>query len=134
MKYLPLLLLLLSFNAFAVPLTGEPPTQREDNTPFNLETELHGFNVYCGLITKDYVDSYTFQGYALPKTTWDVDLPAGVHYCAVTTVDTDGRESSYSNEVTVTVTVDAKYPPKSPNVVETIINIIITLPQPTTPN
>ena len=52
MKYL--ILLLLSFNAFAdlVPLKGNPPDQREDSSVFDLATELHGFNVYCGLVTK----------------------------------------------------------------------------------
>ena len=128
MKYLLLAILLFSFNVFAdsAKLTGEPPSQREDGSAFNLETELKGFNIYCGLQTGNYVDTYTFTSYTLPVTEWLVDLPVGVHYCAVTTVDVDGRESLYSKEVTVTM--DGKYRPNAPNVTETIINIVITLP------
>ena len=127
MKYLLSLLLLLSFNLFAVTaITGEPPTQREDGSAFDLKTELKGFNIYCGTASGDYVDTYNFTGYTLPVTEWLIELPLGVSYCVVTTVDTDGRESLYSNEVTVTM--DGKYRPNAPNVVETIINIVITLP------
>ena len=126
MKYL--ILLLLSFNVFAATLTGVPPSQRTDNSAFNLDTELQGFKVYCGLITKEYVNSYSYTGYTLPITEWTLSLPVGVHYCAVTTIDTDGRESAYSNEVTVTVS--GKYLPKPPLITDTIINEIITLPQP----
>ena len=128
MKHLLLLITLLSFNAFAelATLQGEPPSQREDNSAFNLDTELDGFKVYCGTVSGNYTDSYTFTGYTLPVTEWIVDLPLGVNYCAITTIDNDGRESVYSNEVTVTL--DGKYRPKAPTVVETIINIVITLP------
>ena len=128
MKYLLTLLLLLSFDLFAdsAKLTGEPPSQREDGSAFNLDTEMKGFNIYCGNATGNYTDMYSFTGYTLPVTEWLIELPVGVHYCAVTTVDTDGRESLYSKEVTVTM--DGKYRPNAPNVVETIINIVITLP------
>ena len=47
----------LSFNAFAVSLSGEPPTQREDNSPFDAATELKGFNVYCGIDSSIYSDT-----------------------------------------------------------------------------
>ena len=129
MKHLLLLLLLLSFNAFAEPalLFGEPPVQREDGAPFDIAAELEGFNVYCGTASGDYVNTYTFTGYQLPVTEWAVDLPNGVSYCVVTAVDNDGRESTYSQEVTIAMS--GKYPPLAPNVTETIINIIITLPQ-----
>ena len=128
MKYLLTLLLLLSFDLFAdsAKLTGEPPSQREDGSAFNLDTEMKGFTNYCGNATGNYTDMYSFTGYTLPVTEWLIELPVGVHYCAVTTVDTDGRESLYSKEVTVTM--DGKYRPNAPNVVETIINIVITLP------
>ena len=127
MKYL--ILLLLSFNAFAAPalLSGEPPTLREDGAPFDVATELEGFNVYCGAVSGNYDTTYTFTGYQLPITEWVVDLPNGVSYCVVTAVDNDGRESAYSQEVTIAMS--GKYPPIAPNVTETIINIIITLPQ-----
>ena len=103
---------LISSNAFAATITGIPPDQREDNSPFNLDAELQGFKVYCGLITKEYVSSYSYTGYTLPITEWTLSLPVGIHYCAVTTIDTDGRESTYSNEITVTVS--GKYLPKPP--------------------
>ena len=126
-----ILLLLISFNAFAETalLSGEPPTLREDGVAFDVATELKGFNVYCGLMKGVYDTDFSFVGYTLPRTEWIVDVPNGISYCVITAIDTDGRESMYSDEITVTM--DGKYPPMSPNVIETIINIIITLPQTT---
>ena len=106
-----LILLLLSFNAFAVSLSGEPPTQREDNSPFDVVTELKGFNVYCGIDSGIYSDTWNFIGYTLPRTTWTIPLATGVHYCVVTTIDTGNRESMYSNEVVI-----RNFPPNPPTI------------------
>ena len=129
MKYL--ILLLLSFNAFAAPalLSGEPPALREDGAVFDVATELEGFNVYCGTETGNYTDLTAFNGYTLPLTSWTVDLPNGVSYCVVTAIDKEGRESAYSDEITVTM--DGKYLPDKVNVIDTIYHFTFTFPQTT---
>ena len=128
-KLLLLALLMASFNAFAAQalLSGEPPVQREDGAPFDIAAELEGFNVYCGNDPGNYVSTYTFTGYTLPLTSWVVDLPIGVSYCVVTAIDKDGRESMYSDEITVTM--DGKYPPGKVNAPETVYHFTFTLPQ-----
>ncbi|MCK4500845.1 hypothetical protein KAU11_10120 [Candidatus Babeliales bacterium] len=110
MKYL--ILLLLSFTAIAEtvdPVIADAsvvlttPTQREDNTALGV-SEIQGFNLYCGSISGDYQSQSNHPGATLPETIIAFSLQGdGDYYCAVTTVDIDGRESLYSNEIALTV-------------------------------
>ncbi len=77
------------------------PSLREDNsTPIAL-SEIDGYRVYYGTAAGDYqlqidIDDSSITGYTL-------NLYSGVTwYVVMTTVDTDGRESLYSDEIIIT--------------------------------
>lgn len=82
-------------------LSWAAPSQREDNQPISL-SEIAGYKIYYGTSRRNYsnniliedgdVDSYTVQ-----------NLESGTYYFALTTIDTDGRESQYSAEIEVIV-------------------------------
>ena len=97
-------------------ITGATPTEREDNTPLGL-SEIAGFKVYCGAEIGDYSEPETYYpGATLPDTTWIInDLTPGTHYCVITTIDIDDRESLYSEYVTLIN--DGKALPKPPMIV-----------------
>lgn len=132
MKYKTLLIIfILSLVATAVlaaEITGTTPTQREDNTPLGL-SEIAGFRIYCGTTPGDYPDMVYLPGATLPDTIWNTDSlnrPSGSSYCVITTLDIDGRESRYSNEVTLLV--ESKALPKPPTIVPNqVIKVITTI-------
>ena len=82
-------------------LSWVAPAEREDNSPISL-SEIAGYQVLYGLSQGQYSNSiiindgtavgYTFTG-----------LPSGTYYFVVATIDTEGRESQYSPEVTVII-------------------------------
>ena len=71
-------------------LTWIAPSQREDGSGISL-SEIAGYKIYCGVESGVYNEPVQVIGtqYILMTT----------RYCVVTTVDTDGRESTYSEEV-----------------------------------
>ena len=74
-----------------VHFTYTPATQRADGTALPA-VEIAFTRLYCGgvlLIEEPGADG-----------DFDPDLPAGVHVCDATHVDTDGQESDRSNPVT----------------------------------
>ena len=128
MKKILWALLFVSITSYAavVEFSGVTPTEREDNTPLGL-SEIAGFNIYCGATIGDYQESIYIEGATLPDTVWQVDKANGTHYCVVTTVDIDGRESTYSEMVTVVV--ESKALPKPPTIAPNqVIKITSTLP------
>ncbi len=77
------------------------PSLREDSsTPITL-SEIDGYRVYYGTAAGDYqlqidIDDSSITGYTL-------NLYSGVTwYVVMTTLDTDGRESLYSDEIIIT--------------------------------
>lgn len=107
-SFLAALLLLVASNARAgsITLSWTPPTEREDGTLI-APGEIAGFNIYYGTAAGDYI--------------YDIDVPVGVladplapsytvpdldtctiYYLVMTTYDSDGRESLYSEEVILT--------------------------------
>lgn len=79
------------------------PTEREDNTPLKPE-EIKQFNMYYGSKSGDYQSSLVINAGAtevLISSLPDTDL-----YLVLTTVDTEGRESVYSNEVFSEFSID----------------------------
>lgn len=118
-KLLTVVLLLLSFNAFAVDVGLYPttnyncvvPTEREDDTPFDWATEGKEIRFYWGTATGDYQNIVT-----RPACQWVIDntaFPANTTiYIVTTAVDTENRESRYNAEVTHVMTA-AKADPKS---------------------
>jgi len=128
-----LFLLLIPAIAFASVISFTVPTQRMDSTPL-LYKDIAHYNVYCGDKTGNYVRKDTVASPATKITILTVDwsklksaINPGKNYCVLTTVDTNGRESVYSNEVVVNNNAAAA--PKPPMIpAGTIINIVTTLP------
>ena len=79
------------------------PDQREDNSPLT-PAEIAGFNVLNALDGTPFV-------LAVPGSATSViyDFPFGQHKVVVTATDTDGRESVYSQ----IITIDAAASPKA---------------------
>lgn len=88
-------ILLLSL-LFLTSLIAGPARMAWDPNP---ETDLAGYRIYWGPTTRGYTNSATFG----KTTTNEVILPSGVYFFAVTAYATNGLESDYSNEITITV-------------------------------
>lgn len=96
------------------------PTHREDGTIFTYK-ELGHFNVYCGFTKGDYQKgivinkptTLTLRWYFDTKTITSI-LDSGNNYCVMTTSDTEGRESMYSNEINIIKTNGSIYPASFP--------------------
>ena len=80
-------------------LSWTAPTENENDNPLN---DLAGYIVHCwseaGRFTKTvHVGDPHTSAIELE------DFPSGVHYCAITAVNTDGGESALSNVVAKTI-------------------------------
>jgi hypothetical protein len=83
--------------AGSVSLSWIPPSEREDGTAL-LPGEISGYTVYYGAASASYSNSlYIDNGLATSASI--VDLAPGTYYMAVTTRDSDGRESAFSSEI-----------------------------------
>ena len=82
-------------------LSWVAPTEREDNTSISL-SEVAGYQVFYGMARGQYSKSITINDGTAVDYTF-TDLPSGTYYFVVTTIDTEGRESQYSPEVTVVI-------------------------------
>ena len=81
-------------------LSWTAPTEREDESALALSA-IAGYRVYYGLETGIYhgqidINDHTATQAQLPS------LPSGEYFVVITTIDTDGRESVFSNEVEMT--------------------------------
>lgn len=77
------------------------PAEREDESSIAL-SEIAGYRVLYGNSHDQYTSSImindsTAVGYTFSR------LPGGTYYFVVTTIDTEGRESRFSPEVTVVI-------------------------------
>lgn len=70
------------------------PTQNVDGSPL---TDLAGYVVYWGTQSGNYTGSHRIDSASV--TEWEIDLPPGRYFFALTAVDADGMESGYSNEL-----------------------------------
>lgn len=82
-------------------VTWTAPSQREDGNPLAL-SEIQSFRIYYGTAAGDYQHQIDVIGSAIDETQVE-GIPAGTYYVVVTTVDTAGRESLYSDEVVITI-------------------------------
>ena len=78
-------------------LTWVAPVARADGTPFSL-ADIGGYRVYYGETEGDYPNSIDVPDGTAVGTVLK-DLPPGANYFVVTTYDTAGRESEYSDVV-----------------------------------
>lgn len=89
-----LFLLLLSSSASAITLNWVAPSENVDGTPL---TDLDAYRIYYGTSSRNYSNITHFNDPTL--TTFELCLPNGDYYFAMTALDAEGNESGYSNEV-----------------------------------
>ncbi len=77
------------------------PAEREDNSALSLSA-IAGYKIYYGATQGQYSDNITINDGTAVDYTF-TGLPGDTYYFVVTTVDTEGRESQYSSEVTITI-------------------------------
>jgi len=83
------------------------PTMREDGTALPVK-QIAGYKIYYGSNSGNYTGSLDINGAKDANGQLVSDytlnsLPHGTYYFTMTTIDTDGRESLYSNEIKVTI-------------------------------
>lgn len=80
-------------------LRWHAPTRNVDGSPL---TDLAGYKIYWGTESRAYAQPpHVVDGASV--TEWEVPLPAGTYYFALTAFDGDGTESGLSNEVIKTI-------------------------------
>ena len=84
-----------------VSLSWAAPTEREDNEPISL-SEIAGYKVYYGTSANDYHKSVDINDGSAVGYTF-TDFSAGTYYFALTTYDTEGRESQQSPAIKIIV-------------------------------
>ena len=77
-------------------LSWVAPSEREDNTPISL-SEIAGYRIYYGTAPGDY--QYELEISDAYNDVVDISLLQGTYYAVITTVDVDGRESVFSEEM-----------------------------------
>jgi hypothetical protein len=78
-------------------ITYVAPTEREDNTPL-APSEIAGFKVYDS-------DGALVKQLASDARGFDQTTTSVIQSLFITTIDTDGRESVYSQEATIPATI-----------------------------
>jgi hypothetical protein len=90
-----------SAQAGSVVLSWVAPSARSDGTALSMG-EIAGYRLYYGTSAGDYPNRIEIADGA--ATSVDVnEIPVGTYYFVMTTYDMDGRESSYSDEISKTV-------------------------------
>lgn len=103
MRYLILLALLFPLASFGAEraLDWAPPAFNTDGTPL---TDLAGFRIHVGSESGVYDEVYEIDDPA--AATYDLTLSgADTYFIAMTAYDSDGDESVFSAEVTLSITV-----------------------------
>ena len=84
-------------------LTWVAPAARENNSPISM-AEIAGYRIYYGETQGDYQNQHEVNdAYDNDLDPTELGLPAGGYYVVVTAVDTDGRESIFSEEVVLNI-------------------------------
>ena len=66
--------------------------------------EIDGYRIYFGTAQGSYSQHVVIDdAYTDEYNLGNINLPAGTYYAVMTTIDSDGRESSYSQEVVFNV-------------------------------
>jgi trimeric autotransporter adhesin len=84
-------------------LTWDAPTTNTDGSSLNPVTELSMYKIYYGTASQNYTQVVTITNPGTTTITHPVNLSSGTYYFTVTTVNTAGQESSYSNEAMRTI-------------------------------
>lgn len=76
------------------------PSEREDGTPILL-SEIAGYRIYYGTSVGEYSNPINILDGAATAAELDSLSLSGSYYIVITTVDLDGRESRFSQEVSI---------------------------------
>jgi hypothetical protein len=82
-------------------LSWVAPVEREDGTPISM-SEIAGYRVYYGASQGNYTNEVEIADSNTMQVTLS-NLTTGTYYIAVTTIDTDGRESGFSQAVSKSI-------------------------------
>ena len=86
-----------------VTLAWDAPTTNTDGSPLNPATDLSQYKIYYGTASLTYTTVVNVINPGTTTISQTLNLSPGTYYFSVTTVDTSGQESSYSNEVMKTI-------------------------------
>lgn len=75
-------------------LSWVAPSEREDGTGLGL-SEIASFRIYYGTEPGIYSETISIDDHSVTQMKF-AGIPSGTYYAVMTTVDTDGRESSFS--------------------------------------
>ena len=84
-------------------LAWDAPTTNTDGSSLNPATDLSQYNIYYGTESLTYTTVVNVTNPGTTTISKTLNLSPGTYYFSVTTVDTSGQESSYSNEVMKTI-------------------------------
>jgi hypothetical protein len=84
-------------------LTWDAPTTNTDGSPLNPATDLTTYRIYYGTASQTYTQTVNVTNPGTATITKTLNLSPGTYYFVVTTVNTAGQESSYSNEAVKTI-------------------------------
>ena len=86
----------------SIKLSWTAPVERENTQPISM-SEIAGFHVYYGTETGNYVQSIEVNDAYIDEIFLDDLNAADTYYIVVTTIDVDGLESAYSDEIILNV-------------------------------
>ena len=84
-----------------ITLSWVAPAAREDNSALPLSA-IAGYKIYYGTTPGQYPNSTTVNDGSATGYTLN-NLSSATYYLVVTTIDTSGRESQYSTEITISI-------------------------------
>ena len=84
-----------------IALTWTAPAVREDNSALSLAA-IAGYKIYYGTTQGQYSSNTTINDGSATGYTFN-NFASATYYFVVTTIDTDGRESQYSPEMTISI-------------------------------
>ncbi len=84
-----------------ITLSWVAPIEREDNTALSLSA-IAGYKVYFGTTPGQYPNSISINDGSATGHIFN-DFSSATYYFVITTIDSDGRESQQSSEVTISI-------------------------------
>ena len=85
----------------SITLSWNAPVARSDGTPLSL-ADIDGYRIHYGTSAGSYTNHVDLADGSAQSVVL-TDLPVGTYYLVMTTYDVDGRESSYSDVISVVV-------------------------------
>jgi len=85
----------------SISLSWVAPMAREDNSALSLSA-IAGYNIYYGTTQGQYTSSANVNDGSATGYSFN-NFTSATYYFVVTTIDTDGRESQYSPEISISI-------------------------------